>query len=45
MPGKHGCCVSELGDPDLFSYTKVWFETVNRGGLFLLNDETFLFFY
>ena len=36
--------VSELGDHDLFSYTKVWFETVNRGGLFPLNDKTFLFF-
>ena len=30
--------------PDLFSYTRVWFERVNRGGLFPLNDQTFSLF-
>ena len=33
--------LSEDHDPDLLSYTRLWFETVNRGGLFPLNDETF----
>ena len=33
---------SDVHDPDLLSYTRLWFETVNRGGLFPLNDETFL---
>lgn len=28
----------------ILSYTRFWFETVNRGGLFPLNDETLLFF-
>ena len=36
--------VSEEHDPDLLSYTRLWFETVNRGGLFPLNDETLSFF-
>ena len=29
---------------DLMSYTKMWFERVNRGGLFPLNDSTHCFF-
>ena len=29
---------------DLQEYTKKWFEIVNRGGLYPLNDETFRFF-
>ena len=29
---------------DLQEYTRKWFELVNRGGLFPLNDETFRFF-
>ena len=29
---------------DFLSYTKSWFYKVNRGGLFPLNDETFMFF-
>ena len=36
--------VSNDHDPDLLSYTRLWFETTNRGGLFPLNDETFSFF-
>ena len=36
--------VDEDSVPDLFSYTRVWFERVNRGGLFPLNDETFSLF-
>ena len=36
--------MSEDHNPDLPSYTRFWFENVNRGGLFLLNGETFLFF-
>lgn len=31
-------------DSDFLSYTKKWMETVNRGGLFPLNDETFHLF-
>lgn len=31
-------------DSDFLSYTKKWIETVNRGGLFPLNDETFHLF-
>ncbi|SMN01852.1 hypothetical protein SPONN_125 [uncultured Candidatus Thioglobus sp.] len=31
-------------ESDLISYTKVWIERVNRGGLFPLNDETFCLF-
>ena len=29
---------------DLLSYTRVWLEKENRGGLFLLSDKTFQFF-
>ena len=41
-------CLGEMavqgeGD-DLQEYTRKWFELVNRGGLFPLNDETFRFF-
>ena len=36
--------VSDDHDPDLLSYTRLWLETTNCGGLFSLNDETFSFF-
>ena len=39
MSWKYGC-----DDDDLFSYTKVWFEKINRGGLFPINEQTFHFF-
>lgn len=29
---------------DILDYTKEWIDKVNRGGLFPLNDVTFLFF-
>lgn len=29
---------------DLFTYTRKWFDQVNRGGLFPLNDNTFTLF-
>ena len=31
-------------DDDLLTYTRVWLEKVNRGGLFPLNDKTLQFF-
>ena len=31
-------------ETDLMDYTRVWFDAVNRGGLFPLNDESFRFF-
>ena len=31
----------EHDDLDYLAYTKVWFDKVNRGGLFPLNNETF----
>ena len=34
---------SEVGSEDFLSYTREWLEKVNRGGLFPLNDETFVF--
>ena len=35
---------SDVGSEDFLSYTREWLEKVNRGGLFPLNDETFVFF-
>ena len=31
-------------ETNILDYTKEWFDAVNRGGLFPLNDETFMFF-
>ena len=36
--------VGENDDLDFLGYTKTWFDKVNRGGLFPLNDETFNLF-
>ena len=41
-------CLSEMavdgeGD-DVLSYTKTWFEKINRGGLYPLNEKAFIFF-
>lgn len=48
---KAGCFVDCLGTmavvgegSDLLSYTKLWIEKIDRGGLFPINDETFYFF-
>ncbi len=32
------------GSNDFLEYTKEWMSRVNRGGLFPLNDQTFLLF-
>ena len=32
------------GGNDYLSYTKMWIEKVNRGGLFLISDDTHLLF-
>lgn len=42
-------CLGEMAvdgdtDSDLISYTRMWKSKINRGGLFPLNDSTFLFF-
>ena len=36
--------IDDDDDKDLLSYTKVWFEVVNRNGLFPINKQTFYFF-
>ena len=41
-------CLSEMAFEDegdsIFAYTRMWFDQVNRGCLFPLNDATFIFF-
>ena len=43
-------CIEKLtmaddsSDEDVLSYTRRWFCTVDRGGLFPINDAAFLFF-
>ena len=41
-------CLSHMAnfgdDSSYYDYTKKWIESVNRGGLFLLNDITLSFF-
>ena len=39
-------CLGEMtveGD-DVLTYTRTWFDVVNRGGLYQLNDDAFTFF-
>ena len=47
----HSIYVQCLGDmavegegDDIFTYTRKWFDQVNRGGSFPINDNTFSFF-
>ena len=35
---------SEYANDNFLDYTKEWIDKVNRGGLFPLNDSTYLFF-
>ena len=35
---------AEVTDLDFLSYTKLWTEKVNRGGLFIINNDTYLLF-
>ena len=36
--------VTSEDDSDYLTYTRVWIEKINRGGLFPLNDKTFRLF-
>ena len=40
----HAMNEEEGDDVEFLQYTKLWVEQVNRGGLFQVNDDTYLFF-